>query len=585
MNETTTNKRREIIKTVAIVFLAFLLILTLFSNTIRNRSLPEVAVQYTTSDSVSNGIRVSGVVSASKSYSVIPDETRTVKTVAVRNGDEVLAGDVLFELEDEESEELTAARRQLESLQLDLERALLGVTTPDTEAETRALSAAQAAHNSAVAELNAYKAALPASEEQKTADAALRVLESMKKWMGEQYNTALPGLNNELAIAYYAAFIGVGADELFAAVPPADHSYANLKDTYKTALAAILADAADPSFDEAARTALTDWAAGNAALSDEHFAQLVTVLGAADKADLFNAAVFDARAFAALKPEYAAYKDRIRAAAEADVNSANWTLTSMLAQYQAAVDTTARTLADAHKALADKQTANTVSGKLTEMELQAKRDAIAEQQKLVSDLLANATEAVITARQAGVVTELAVVAGQKLDAGAPACVIQLTDTGYTAEISLTGAQAARVQVGSTATVSGYYWGETPRAVVSGIRSDTNIRGNRIVTLTLTGSVEAGSNYNFILGETNSMYDTVVPKSAVREDNTGPFVLVITEKSSPLGTRYYVTRTDVSVLASDDTRCAVSGEFTGWDYVVTSSSAPIEAGDQVRLANS
>lgn len=585
MNETTTNKRREIIKTVAIVFLAFLLILTLFSNTIRNRSLPEVAVQYTTSDSVSNGIRVSGVVSASKSYSIIPDETRTVKAVAVRNGDEVLAGDVLFELEDEESEELTAARKQLESLQLDLERALLGVTTPDTEAETRALSAAQAAHNSAVAELNAYKAALPASEEQKTADAALRVLESMKKWMGEQYNTALPGLNNELAIAYYAAFIGVGADELFAAAPPADHSYANLKDTYKTALAAILADAADPSFDEAARTALTGWAAGNAALSDEHFAQLVTVLGAADKADLFNAAVFDARAFAALKPEYAAYKDRIRAAAEADVNSANWTLTSMLAQYQAAVDTTARTLADAHKALADKQTANTVSGKLTEMELQAKRDAIAEQQKLVSDLLANATEAVITARQAGVVTELAVVAGQKLDAGATACVIQLTDTGYTAEISLTGAQAARVQVGSTATVSGYYWGETPRAVVSGIRSDTNIRGNRIVTLTLTGSVEAGSNYNFILGETNSMYDTVVPKSAVREDNTGPFVLVITEKSSPLGTRYYVTRTDVSVLASDDTRCAVSGEFTGWDYVVTSSSAPIEAGDQVRLANS
>lgn len=585
MNETVTNKRRETIKTVAIIFLAFLLVLTLFSNTIRNRSLPEVAVQYTTSDTVSNGVRVSGTVNASKSYNIILDETRTVESVLVRNGDEVAAGDVLFELEDEESEELTAARKALESLQLDYDRALLGVSTPDTDAETQALAAAQAAHNAAVAELNAYKSALPASAEQKTADAALRVLESMKLWMGEQYNAALPGLDRELAIAYYASFIGVGADELFAAAPAPDHSYANLKDAHKTALAAILADAADTSFDAAARTALTEWAAGTAPLADEYYAQLTAVLGAADKNDLFNAAAWDARAFAALKPEHAAFKERIRAAAEADVNSANWTLTTMLNQYQAAVDSTQRTLAAAHAALTDKQNANTVSGKLTEMELQEKRDAIADAKALVNELLVNTTDAVVTARQAGVVTELTAVAGQKLEAGSTACVIQLTDTGYTAEISVSGAQAARIQVGSTATVSGYYWGETPRAVVAGLRNDTAIRGNRIVTLTLSGSVEPGSTYNFILGETSSMYDTVVPKSAVREDNTGTFVLVITEKSSPLGTRYYVTRTDVSILASDDTRCAVSGEFTGWDYVVTSSSAPIEAGDQVRLANS
>ena len=102
---------------------------------------------------------------------------------------------------------------------------------------------------------------------------------------------------------------------------------------------------------------------------------------------------------------------------------------------------------------------------------------------------------------------------------------------------------------------------------------------------MTGSVEVGSSYNFVLGETSASYDVVVPKSAVREDNTGTFVLVVTNKSTPLGTRYYVTRTDVQVLASDDTRCAVSGEFEDWAYVVTSSSAPIKAGDQVRLANS
>ena len=60
-------------------------------------------MQYTTSDSVSSGIRVSGTVNASSSYSVPVETTRTVAAVLVRNGDQVAAGDVLIELEDEES--------------------------------------------------------------------------------------------------------------------------------------------------------------------------------------------------------------------------------------------------------------------------------------------------------------------------------------------------------------------------------------------------------------------------------------------------------------------------------------------------
>ena len=45
-------------------------------------------------------------------------------------------------------------------------------------------------------------------------------------------------------------------------------------------------------------------------------------------------------------------------------------------------------------------------------------------------------DAKIVAKQAGMVTELTAVAGEKLQAGAPVCVIQLTDSGYTADISL-----------------------------------------------------------------------------------------------------------------------------------------------------
>ena len=97
MNE--TKKRREWIKNAAIIFLAVLLVLTFFSGTIQNHSLPEVAVQYTTSDTVSSGVRVSGTVNASQSYSVTLDQTRTVRAVYVRNGDEVAAGDPVATIE------------------------------------------------------------------------------------------------------------------------------------------------------------------------------------------------------------------------------------------------------------------------------------------------------------------------------------------------------------------------------------------------------------------------------------------------------------------------------------------------------
>ena len=56
------------------------------------------------------------------------------------------------------------------------------------------------------------------------------------------------------------------------------------------------------------------------------------------------------------------------------------------------------------------------------------------------------------------------------------------------------------------------------------------------------------------------------------------------KNSPLGNRYIARRVSVEVLASDDTNSAVTGDFGWGDYVITTSSAPIQNGDLVRLAD-
>lgn len=60
------------------------------------------------------------------------------------------------------------------------------------------------------------------------------------------------------------------------------------------------------------------------------------------------------------------------------------------------------------------------------------------------------------------------------------------------------------------------------------------------------------------------------------------MLIVESKSSPLGTRYYATRYDVQVLASDDTQTAISGGFYGYESVITTSTKPVEAGKLVRL---
>ncbi|MDE6129683.1 MAG: HlyD family efflux transporter periplasmic adaptor subunit [Lachnospiraceae bacterium] len=122
MNE-KKGKRREWVKTAAIVFLSVLLILTFFSNTIMNYSLPEVAVQYITSGTITAKVRGTGTVESGDLYEVKATESRKVQSVEVRVGDHVEIGDVICYLADEESEELKAAREALKPLQDALETA------------------------------------------------------------------------------------------------------------------------------------------------------------------------------------------------------------------------------------------------------------------------------------------------------------------------------------------------------------------------------------------------------------------------------------------------------------------------------
>ena len=74
----------------------------------------------------------------------------------------------------------------------------------------------------------------------------------------------------------------------------------------------------------------------------------------------------------------------------------------------------------------------------------------------------------------------------------------------------------------------------------------------------------------------------MPNSSIRSDSNGKFVYVIQSKNSALGNRYFARRVDVEVIASDDNNSAVTGALNYGDYVITTASAPLKSGDQVRL---
>jgi multidrug efflux pump subunit AcrA (membrane-fusion protein) len=221
---------------------------------------------------------------------------------------------------------------------------------------------------------------------------------------------------------------------------------------------------------------------------------------------------------------------------------------------------------------------------LADLDLQAQKAEVEAAQAKVDELEANVSQQVITAEYGGVITEMNVGAGSMTVAGEPMCVIERTDNGYSMSFSVTSEQAAKVKVGDQAQLVNQY-GTDITAVLSNITTDKDNPGtNKLLVFSLSGSdVVAGQELTVSIGERSASYDLIVPNSAIRTDSSGKFVLAITVKSSPLGNRFIAKRVDVEVLASDDNNSAIRGDLSSGDTIITTSSTPIESGQQVRLA--
>ena len=123
--ESQGKNKRDIIKNILIIFLVIMLLLTFFSNTIMNRSLPEVSTQYASYKQISEKIRASATVSANQDYNIICDEAREISEVHIRRGDRVERGQVIFTLVENESSALSEAKQALNQLYIQKQQMML----------------------------------------------------------------------------------------------------------------------------------------------------------------------------------------------------------------------------------------------------------------------------------------------------------------------------------------------------------------------------------------------------------------------------------------------------------------------------
>ncbi len=677
------SKKRELIKTIAIIFLAVLLVLTFFSQTIMNRSLPEVATQLVTSGTINAKIRGSGTVSANESYEVTLDQTREIRSVCVKVGDKVEQGDLLFVLGDVESQELKEAQESLSKQQIeyqkqilsyskdyatedlsvknlreDLQKALAArdanlVTETDISYAKGDLAAAQTQLSQLNRMIEELKAIQAESEEYTEAQTKVKELETKVETLNTTIETKRKELNDVTAddalsadrkiedarraleeaqtnwsgdwAANVAVLHSMNSGVSLPATPRALTSMEQVqiegrlgemqREEWNTPPSTEGGESGAPATQSGTYTYSQCLAAYNTLLADQK--------DVADKQQAYQRAVQDKDASAgtvaekrqaiqreidSAQSELAGVQQQLRDARQRldALSGANSQVKEQLRLYEAGqreqtaaveelktkleelqakqkdYEAALTEIAAKERALEEALSGKDIDKQLNNLNLEAMRLEISRLQALVDKYQKDAVDTEIPAKVSGIISAVNVTAGKENKPGEAMAVIDVIDRGYTIKISVTAEQAKQVKVGDTAEVTNFYWGSDITATLEQITPDpANPGQNKLLVFRLTGEIDAGTNISLSIGQRSSTFNTIVPKSALRQDTNGSFVLVITSRNTPLGNRYTATRVDVQVLAEDDTSAAVSG-LSANDYVITTSSKPIDPGSQVRM---
>lgn len=660
MEEKNTTKRREWVKNAAIIFLTIMLLLTFFSNTIMNYSLPEVATQYVQTGTITAKVRGTGKVEASDPYNVIAKESRVITSVAVKQGDIVEKDQVIYYLEESESDELTKAEQELEDLELNYMKGLFGanvspeVITKVANGNIDSFSQLQAKVTDMQNRLEAAKkrveecqknvddltlqstkdtnnAGVSTKNEELTKDQATTDLTEAQNRFEKDKAATIASLNAQITeltsqisdleklLSNAEASAGSGTNPPTTSSSSYDGQRKKAIESLKKTVNVILKGLSKPELGDVGLTEIEDAYKGvyDAIKDNKDYQTLIADYNAThmlidnieqNAKDVNNLYANNQTLLSKKKAELAnlqkqlAEVQAITASSDGGVqdaqnrlNQANRNILEITtANSQTSVAWQNR-LADANAALKNaqavydllKEEQTSLAADINaELDLSKTNKDIQKKKEEIEKLKEKSMGSAVKAPVAGTITTVKYVAGETTQPEDVMAVIQPEGKGFTLSISVTNEQAKKVQIGDMAELQNSWYYDDARVMLSAIKPDPDNPGtNKLLVFDVSGStIQADQSLSISVGQRSQEYELVVPNSAIREDNDGKFILTVESKSSPLGNRYIATRVGVEVLASDDNNSAISAPLYGWEYVITTSTKPVEAGKQVRLAD-
>ncbi len=549
-------RRREIIKTLVILFLAAMLVLTFFSNTIMNRALPEVSTETAGSGKLIERIEGTGTIEANQAYNVTVEGSRVVEKIHIKKGQEVKKGDVLFTVNTVGTEKLDEAEAALDTAKLEYETALLKEPV-DYQEENQKIKAAREEISDLIAKRDAARVNESNAAYAKSENNANKSELSRLTAQQEKLTMAVKAIGSDMYDEAPYEYVG-DLPSLFGAYQAADSEYKEAYETYQKAI----------ENDKNVELAKTE----------------------ADAKQAARDSAFEA---------YNNAKNSVRGnvlSQLSDVENAMNDISSKMAEYEAAYG---ESRSESYETLAASVTAkqnelenliislnkskqkDTITDKKDALDIEAKKKAVDKQQEKLDKLKKEVKSSEVKSKYSGVVSSINVQPDATTTDGDPLAVIDLVDDGFTVEISVANDMIKKVKKGVEADVLNNYGGDI-KAVLSEIKNDTTNSKQKMLVFDVTGDVDSGESLTLSIPCGSGTYDAIVPRSAIKEEDGGYYVYTIRSKSTPLGNRYYAEKVSVNVEAKDATSSAVSGGVNRGDYIITAASKPLTPGCQVRM---
>ena len=581
-------RRSRVVKAM-VAFVAVLALLTFFSNTLMNLTIPKVMGAYASRGNLSYSNSARGTITVENQTEVKGLEGRTVDQVKVTNYDTVQAGDTILTLKPiEESEDLQSKRDRLKQLERDAEYDSRTDNTTDFTSYYDSINMAKATLSDAEDTLYAVQNKDAVEEENKQIINEESVKEVSLKATVTEAGKTVEDIQKQIdAIDASIAPLQAQIDVYTALGTPTPTPRPDAPETTEPA-----ATEPETPVPEGA-TATPTPSPSPAPAYDEDGLDPTSPTYEMEKLMLKIQEYEDQKT--ALESQLESAKTRLDEAsaelaecqgkikdAQAEIDALDKLPSEASAQN--AVTTARNAVNTAQKALSDAQTAAGITEDKARDTAEDREEEIAKLKKQIEELEKQAKVTEIKAPVGGYIYNIAVASGDALTAKTfVTYIIPETDRVCSVSFKFSSQAAQSIRVGMDLEItSGFIQGCT----VQSIKPDPdNPRANKIVKCMVAGNdAWPGEEITVNPRRGNDNYQSVVPSSAVREDNNGHFIYVIVGSSTPLGDKYTVKRVDVSIEATDGAATAIKGEgLDKYDVmIVVRAEKPLEDGQRVRL---